>query len=134
MVVGTGTVLADDPQLTARRADGTLLPGQPLRVVVGRRDLPRSAQVLDPCGPDPRVDACRSAGPSRRALRPQHPPRAAWRADPLLAAAFLQADLVDRVVAYVGPKMLGSGLSLIGSLGAGSMSQARRVYVRRRPS
>src|SRR6202000_226909 len=35
IVVGTGTVLADDPALTARLADGGLAERQPLRVVVG---------------------------------------------------------------------------------------------------
>src|SRR6202022_3083282 len=37
IVVGTGTVLADDPALTARRPDGSLAENQPLRVVVGMR-------------------------------------------------------------------------------------------------
>ena len=43
IVVGTGTVLADDPALTARRADGSLAERQPLRVVVGRREIPPEA-------------------------------------------------------------------------------------------
>ena len=34
IMVGIGTVLADDPQLTARDSDGTPLPRQPLRVIV----------------------------------------------------------------------------------------------------
>ena len=40
IVVGTGTVLADDPALTARRTDGSLRERSPLRVVVGHRDVP----------------------------------------------------------------------------------------------
>ncbi|MGK4302086.1 RibD family protein, partial [Klebsiella pneumoniae] len=43
----TGTVLADDPALTARLADGSLAPQQPLRVVVGKRDIPPEARVLN---------------------------------------------------------------------------------------
>ena len=34
ILAGIGTVLADDPQLTARDADGAPLPRQPLRVIV----------------------------------------------------------------------------------------------------
>ena len=41
IVVGTGTVLADDPSLTARHPDGSLRERSPLRVVVGHRDVPR---------------------------------------------------------------------------------------------
>ena len=47
IVVGTGTVLADDPALTARRADGSLAERQPMRVVVGMREIPPEAKVLN---------------------------------------------------------------------------------------
>ena len=47
IVVGTGTVLADDPTLTARLADGSLADRQPMRVVVGMRDIPSEAKVLN---------------------------------------------------------------------------------------
>ncbi len=47
IVVGTGTVLTDDPTLTARLADGGLADRQPLRVVVGRREIPSEAKVLN---------------------------------------------------------------------------------------
>src|SRR6476620_10381626 len=48
IMVGVGTVLADDPQLTVRSADGSVIGPQPLRVVIdsaGR--TPGSAKVLD---------------------------------------------------------------------------------------
>lgn len=40
IVVGTGTAIADNPSLTARRGDGTLMETQPRRVVVGTRAVP----------------------------------------------------------------------------------------------
>ena len=47
IVVGIGTVLADDPQLTARDSDGTPLPRQPLRVIADSRGrLPPDAMLL----------------------------------------------------------------------------------------
>jgi len=51
IVVGTGTVLGDDPRLTVRRPDGTPAPRQPLRVVVGRRPIPADARVRSPEAP-----------------------------------------------------------------------------------
>src|SRR4051794_29727045 len=49
MLVGTNTVAVDDPQLTVRDEDDRPLPRdrQPLRVVMGERDLPSSYRVFD---------------------------------------------------------------------------------------
>lgn len=53
IVVGTGTVLADDPALTARLPDGSLAARQPLRVVVGCAKYLRrqrfSTTIREPC-------------------------------------------------------------------------------------
>ncbi len=46
IVVGTGTVFADNPSLTARLPDGSLAEHQPLRVVVGMREIPSESNVL----------------------------------------------------------------------------------------
>ena len=78
IVVGSGTVLADDPQLTVRDADGDLAEHQPLRVVLDRRHrVPQHARVLD----DARRDAgARHRGAALRAegpVRPRRAPRAA---------------------------------------------------------
>ena len=67
ILVGVGTVLADDPQLTARDPDGSLRAHQPLRVVLdsaGR--TPPAAQVLAP--------------PARTLLATTERSSAAWRA------------------------------------------------------
>ena len=51
IMAGIGTVIADDPQLTARSPDGTPLPRQPLRVIVdssGR--LPPESTLLRQSG------------------------------------------------------------------------------------
>lgn len=47
IMVGIGTVLADDPRLTARDADGGPLPRQPLRVIADSQGrLPSTAMLL----------------------------------------------------------------------------------------
>ncbi len=51
IMVGIGTALADDPQLTARDLDGAPLPRQPLRVVVDSKGrLPADAALLSQPG------------------------------------------------------------------------------------
>ena len=52
ILVGTGTVIADDPALTVRGPDGTTAGRQPLRVVMGLRPIPEFARVLDLRGAD----------------------------------------------------------------------------------
>ncbi len=47
IVVGTGTVEVDDPQLTVRDEVGDPLPRQLLRVVMGERDIAPGRRVLD---------------------------------------------------------------------------------------
>ena len=49
---------------------------------------------------------------------------------PALAASFVRAGLVDRVVAYVAPLLLGSeGVSATGPLGIGSIREAHRFRI-----
>lgn len=135
VVVGVGTVLADDPRLTARNLrDGTLAIRQPLRVVVdssGR--TPADARVRDAAaptwiatveevgaGPDGRVDlAALLTGLYRRGVR-----AALLEGGPRLAGAFLAGHLVDRVVGYVAPKLLGAGPAALLDAGVGTISDA----------
>jgi len=48
---------------------------------------------------------------------------------PTLAAAFLAAGLVDEVVTYVAPMLLGSGRSAVGDLGISTVSDALHLPV-----
>ena len=134
VLVGVGTVLADDPRLTVRNLrDGTLAIRQPLRVVVdssGR--TPADAQVRDGAaptlvvtvaevgaGPDGRVDLrALLTALYRRGIR-----AVLLEGGPTLAGAFLAEGLVDRVVGYVAPKLLGGGPAALGDLGARTISE-----------
>ncbi|MBK9741113.1 MAG: bifunctional diaminohydroxyphosphoribosylaminopyrimidine deaminase/5-amino-6-(5-phosphoribosylamino)uracil reductase RibD [Actinobacteria bacterium] len=106
IVVGTGTVLVDDPELTVRlAAQGAAIP---LRVVVGSRPLPPDARVLDDQAPTLVID---SHDPVQvladlfdRGIR-----HVLLEGGPTLAAAFLRAQLVDRVEWYLAPLLLGDG-------------------------
>lgn len=126
IVIGTGTIVADDPHLTARGADGRPGDYQPLRVVVGTRDLPSHARVLDDAAPtlhlrtrDPREVA--------DALADREIRHVLLEGGPTLAAAFVRAGLVDRVEWYVAPVLLGSGMPAVGDIGVGSIADALRL-------
>ena len=126
VMVGAGTVAADNPSLTARRPDGTLLERQPLRVVMGRRVLGKAARVLDDCAPTLHL---REHDPAHavQTLFDHGVRQVLLEGGPTLAGAFLTAGLVDEVVAYLAPALLGSGPSAVGNLGVTSIGQALRL-------
>lgn len=107
IIVGTGTVLIDDPQLTVRRPGEAAGP-PPLRVVVGSRALPADARVLDAAAPT-LVTTERDPGALLAGLYAAGVRHALLEGGPTLASAFLGAGVVDRVEWYVAPLVLGAG-------------------------
>jgi diaminohydroxyphosphoribosylaminopyrimidine deaminase/5-amino-6-(5-phosphoribosylamino)uracil reductase len=128
VVVGTGTVLADDPHLAVRR-DGEVVAGrQPRRVVVGLRDVPPGARVLDDAAEslhlrthDPREVLAELA---RREVR-----HVLLEGGPTLAAAFVRAGVVDAVRWYAAPALLGAGANALADAGMSTIAEALRLTV-----
>ena len=123
IVVGTGTVRADDPQLTARDADGAPLERQPLRVVVGLGDLPEGAKVSDDTAETVHLRT-RKPAEVLAELAARGVVDVLLEGGPSLAGAFLQAGLIDRTLAYLAPKLLGSGPVALGEAGVATITQA----------
>jgi len=123
IVVGTGTVLADDPALTARRADGSLAGRQPLRVVVGMRDIPPEAQVLND---DSRTMSIRTHDPMEVLKAVSDRTDVLLEGGPTLAGAFLRAGLVNRILAYVAPILLGGPITAVDDVGVPTLARALR--------
>lgn len=128
VLIGTGTALADDPSLTARDANGQPLAEQPLRVVMGRRDIPPQAALRDGTAPllvfaehDPRtvLDALGE-------LDVQH---VLLEGGPTLASAFVRAGLVDRVIWYLAGKLLGAGATAVADLAVPGIDAAVRLQI-----
>jgi diaminohydroxyphosphoribosylaminopyrimidine deaminase/5-amino-6-(5-phosphoribosylamino)uracil reductase len=130
ILVGTGTVLVDDPRLTVRDEDDVDLPSdrQLLRAVMGLRDVPATAQVLDDAAPSV-VLRTRDPHQALAELFARDRQHVFLEGGPTLAAAFLQAGLVDEVICYVAPMLLGSGLSGVGDLGVRTMADAWQLDV-----
>lgn len=124
IVVGSGTVLADDPHLTVRDAKGGLADHQPLRVVLDRRHrTPQTARVLDSAAETLVLD---TAVPrfALKALYDRGVRHVMLEGGPTLAGAFVEARCVDEVVAYLAPMLLGDGPSALGHAGVGSIEEA----------
>lgn len=123
IVVGTGTVLADDPWLTARLADGSLAAHQPLRVVVGTRQVPATARVRDDSAETMFIH---SHDPRRVLAALAECTDVLLEGGPRLAGAFAKAGLIDRVLAYVAPTLLGAGTPALADAGVMSINDAVR--------
>ena len=123
IVVGTGTVLADDPVLTARLSDGGLAERQPLRVVVGKREIPSEANVLND---DSRTMVIRTHDPAEVLKALADRTDVLIEGGPTLAGAFLRAGTIDRILAYVAPILLGGPITAVDDVGVPNIARALR--------
>ncbi|WP_206680417.1 bifunctional diaminohydroxyphosphoribosylaminopyrimidine deaminase/5-amino-6-(5-phosphoribosylamino)uracil reductase RibD [Flaviflexus huanghaiensis] len=121
IMVGTNTIVGDDPQLTARDSAGRPVAHQPLRVIVGERTLAAGHRVFDSAAETLHLQT-RDLTEVLAELHRLERRHIFLEGGPTLAAAFLRAGLVDEIVAYLAPAFLGSGRPAIGPLGITSMS------------
>jgi diaminohydroxyphosphoribosylaminopyrimidine deaminase/5-amino-6-(5-phosphoribosylamino)uracil reductase len=115
ILVGAGTVRADDPRLTVR--DGRRRPArQPLRVVLaGRRPLPARAHVFDRAAETLTIEDPRGRVAPARALKllaARGVQSVLVEGGAAIAGAFIAAGLVDRIALFVAPKLLGGGVGV----------------------
>jgi diaminohydroxyphosphoribosylaminopyrimidine deaminase/5-amino-6-(5-phosphoribosylamino)uracil reductase len=150
ILVGIGTVLADDPLLTVRLVKGR----NPLRIVLDSRlRIPRNAQVLQGEGgtlivttdlhDKKKVETIQKRGKEilvthrgndrRVALRPLMELLAARGISSILIeggkkvnTSLLQESLVNRMVVITAPLVLGKGKEGIGDLGIADLEEAIR--------
>jgi diaminohydroxyphosphoribosylaminopyrimidine deaminase/5-amino-6-(5-phosphoribosylamino)uracil reductase len=100
-----GTVRWDDPRLDAR--DVATPRGQPRRIAFGRGPLPDSSEL------ELRSGALRD---ELEALAADGVQSLLLEGGPTLAAAFLEQDLVDKLLVFVAPKLSGEGAGMVAGL------------------
>jgi len=152
VLVGVGTVLADDPQLTVRRVEGR----NPLRVVVDStlripltcallsRDAHTTIVATTDRGQASKADAIQSVG--ARVLRIGSDPQGRVDLQRLLEClrgeqvqsvlaeggsglltSLIRLRLVDHVIICVAPMIVGRGIDAIGDLGVEDLNQAVKL-------
>ncbi|PVZ55224.1 bifunctional diaminohydroxyphosphoribosylaminopyrimidine deaminase/5-amino-6-(5-phosphoribosylamino)uracil reductase RibD [Arthrobacter sp. H-02-3] len=124
ILVGTQTVLVDNPRLTARNSDGEESGKQPLRAVMGYRGIPEDAaihgadgNVLHLATRDPREALDQLFQSGVRHLMVEGGSR--------ILSAFLTAGLVDELIVYLAPTLLGSGTPALDDLGITTLADAQ---------
>jgi diaminohydroxyphosphoribosylaminopyrimidine deaminase/5-amino-6-(5-phosphoribosylamino)uracil reductase len=128
MLVGTNTVAIDDPLLTVRDEHDRPLARQPLRAVMGERDLDPGRRIFNA---DAESVHLRTRDPEKglAELYARDRQHVFLEGGPTLAAAFLRAGLVDEIVTYVAPVLLGAGRSAVADLGITTIADAFRPRV-----
>jgi diaminohydroxyphosphoribosylaminopyrimidine deaminase / 5-amino-6-(5-phosphoribosylamino)uracil reductase len=106
VAVGTGTVRADAPMLTARGVD---VARQPRRLAFGRGPLPGGSELELRSGPlEEELHALGAEGVRSLLLE----------GGPTLARSFVTAGLVDKLLVFVAPRLAGAGPRAFGDLQA----------------
>ncbi len=148
VIVGGGTVRADNPLLTSRGKSEI----EPLRVVFSRTlDLPLSAKLWDTkiaktliaYGPegDEAFFSDLPSGPERLRLNSDDPSellislsekgcnKILWECGPLLATSAIEAECVQEVAVFIAPKLLGgiSSMSPLNNFGFESINSTYKL-------
>ncbi|HEY5160033.1 MAG TPA: bifunctional diaminohydroxyphosphoribosylaminopyrimidine deaminase/5-amino-6-(5-phosphoribosylamino)uracil reductase RibD [Gaiellaceae bacterium] len=104
VAVGMGTVLADSPRLDVRDVGA---PRQPRRLAFGKGPLPEGSKLELRSGP---------LAEELAALAQEGVQSLLFEGGPTLATAFVNADLVDKLLVFVTPHLAGAGPKLFGEL------------------
>jgi len=123
ILVGTGTIIADDPALSARPG-GKEQGHQPLRVAMGVRETTgkkiwRDDNAMQVWTHDPRIVL--------KELQEREVRTLIVEGGATVNSAFLRAGLVDEVHAYIAPVLLGAGRGVVTGLGIHSIDDALRL-------
>ncbi|MDO4898408.1 MAG: bifunctional diaminohydroxyphosphoribosylaminopyrimidine deaminase/5-amino-6-(5-phosphoribosylamino)uracil reductase RibD, partial [Rothia sp. (in: high G+C Gram-positive bacteria)] len=125
IMVGNQTVFVDNPHLTAR-IQGKLAEKQPLRVVMGLRQLSAGSYLAGEVAAGRAVHlATRNPQAALEELYARGIRHLLLEGGPTLITAFMRDNLVDDLLWYRAPLMLGAGRRALGDLGIGSLNAAQ---------
>lgn len=118
VLVGTGTVIADNPSLVPHDDEDIK---NPLRVVMGTREIPSDSHVLD-AQADLLVVKSRDFNDLISGLLEQGVKQVFVESGSELGTAMLKAGIIDEIMLFQAPTLLGAGKSFAGDLGIQTLS------------
>ena len=122
ILVGTGTIKYDNPDLTARKPDGSRYEHQPLRVVVGISDLPQDLRVFNEDAPTVQLkthdikDVLEQLW--KRGMR-----HVLVEGGAELASEFIKQGLFDEILIYQAPLLVGGSNVAVTDIGISTMAE-----------
>jgi diaminohydroxyphosphoribosylaminopyrimidine deaminase/5-amino-6-(5-phosphoribosylamino)uracil reductase len=123
ILVGTNTVLVDDPELTARKPNGELYSHQPLRVILGETKIKRKQRVFNEDAETVQYETHSIHGALAELW--QRGVRHVWvEGGARVASKFVKFGLVDEILVYQAPLLIGGDRTSLRNLGVDNMSEA----------
>jgi len=122
ILVGTGTIKYDNPDLTARKPDGSRYEHQPLRVVVGKSELPQDLRVFNEDAPTVQLkthdikDVLSQLW--NRGMR-----HVLVEGGAELASEFIKQGLFDEILIYQAPLLVGGSNVAVTDIGISTMAE-----------
>jgi diaminohydroxyphosphoribosylaminopyrimidine deaminase/5-amino-6-(5-phosphoribosylamino)uracil reductase len=126
ILIGTGTALADNPTLRPR-IEGA---HSPIRIVMGNREVPQDFNLRD-SGSETLFIKGHEVASLLEALQERDFNQVLVEAGPTLGSALFAAGIIDEIVLYQAPVLLGKGKSWLEDIGVTTIKNA---YVLSAPS
>jgi diaminohydroxyphosphoribosylaminopyrimidine deaminase/5-amino-6-(5-phosphoribosylamino)uracil reductase len=120
--------MADNPELTARRPDGTYFEHQPIRVVIGERELSPESKIFNDKAPTIHIQT-RNLGDALADLWARGVKHLLVEGGPTLASQFEREQLVDEYQIYLAPVLLGGSRTALTDIGVGTIADAHRLDI-----
>ncbi len=129
ILVGTGTIIADDPELTARHRDGSLYSEQPLRIILGETQLDPGARIFDESeGKSKTIQLhTRDLNSAMVQLFEMGVRHLMVEGGAIVASEFVRHGLVNEFLIYMAPKLIGGPITSLGNLGVANIGQAKEL-------
>jgi len=124
--VGTQTVIFDDPELTARKTDGTLYEHQPLRVVLGKTEISIDKRVFNNSAETIHLRT-RSIHGALAELFDRGIKHVWVEGGAKVASNFVKLGLVDEYLTYVAPMIIGGDRTAINNIDVDTIADARHL-------
>jgi diaminohydroxyphosphoribosylaminopyrimidine deaminase / 5-amino-6-(5-phosphoribosylamino)uracil reductase len=125
ILVGTNTVKVDNPHLIPR-GDFDGYAANPLRVVCGVAELDSNSKIFDSAAETLLVKS-KDLEELVSELSSRNLNQVLVEAGPTLGSAMAAAGLIDEIVIYLAPSLLGSGKSFIGDLGISTIKDVKAL-------
>lgn len=126
ILVGTQTALLDDPELTARKPDGSLYEHQPLRVVLGETELPATLRIFNPDAETMLINS-REIQSAVKSIYETGAKHLLVEGGAKLISSFIEQGLFDEILVYQAPLLTGGTNVAVAEIGIARMADSLKL-------